>query len=134
MKKYIIIISICVALIIIFCLIVFGCSNSQKSNKVVSETIKKADIGISDVTYTSSVNCGSKTASNSVLLSKNNHATYNLFECSGEDLHLITGEGTYTIDKDTVIVTDSYDVTIKINVNKSEINFSLNNVNYVLEK
>lgn len=101
---------------------VCGCG-SKKDNKKIN-----VDIGSKDVTYNKVVNCGDKTATSSLFFGKDKTFKYSFYECSGTDLHLISGEGTYNLKDQKITLLDNYgqkfdvdydDKSVKLNYNSN---------------
>lgn len=123
MKKYIV--------IIVLCMIVCGCGCKKKTKESVDNN---GDIGVNDVTYKLSVTCLDKSAQSTLFLGKDKSFYYNLYECSGNNLHLITGSGSYKINDTTVVLTDNYDKKWNVSVNKDKVEIELNGNIHTLTK
>lgn len=120
-------------IIVVLCLVICGCGSKNGEDKK-TKTTNKNGIGTEDITYKLVVSCGDKTATSSVYLGKDKQAKYYIYECSGSDLHLITGEGSYKVDDNEVILTDTYDKEWVIKVNDDAIEFPLDNGTQTLQK
>lgn len=125
MKKYIII----MVLVLILC----GCGSKKEAKKEGTKD-SVSDIGVKDVTYKLRVNCGDKSAESILFLGKDNSFYFNLYECSGSNLHLTSTKGSYKINKDKIILTDNYEKKWNFVINNNQIEIKLNGVAHTLTK
>lgn len=123
MKKY--------AIIMVLCLILCGCGSKKEAKKeVIKDSISV--IGVKDVTYKLRVNCGERTAESALFLGKDNSFYFNLYECSGSNLHLTNAKGSYKVNKDKIILTDNYEKKWDLVVNNDQVEIKLNGIAYIL--
>lgn len=125
MKKYL--------LVILLCLVLCGCGCSKK--KSVSKTVKKSYIGNEDVNYTLTITCGDKSKDSKVTFNKDNTASYELYECNNDTLELTVGNGTYKVNGSKATITGSYQEKVEVNVkDEKTIEISFNNIKQTLAK